>query len=138
MSNTKEQKSSDTPSEDQTLPKLCSNGCGFYANPSLENYCSQCFKKVKGDKPIPTEPKISSETTLEQNKKNSLQIDHSKCYTCKRKVGVMAYKCKCGFTFCKFHRLPEEHDCTYDFAAEQKKRLEEQNPVVSKRQLDSI
>lgn len=34
--------------------------------------------------------------------------------TCKKKVFITG-ECKCGKTFCINHRLPEEHDCTFDF-----------------------
>ena len=64
--------------------------------------------------------------------------DPSKCFLCNKKTGMYGFKCKCGGNFCKNHRLPEEHQCTFDFAAEGKKRLSDSNPVVYKGQLEQI
>lgn len=43
------------------------------------------------------------------------QIEHKKCWTCKKKIGIRGFKCKCTFTFCKKHRMPEDHICNFDF-----------------------
>lgn len=40
------------------------------------------------------------------------------CAYCKvslRIVDETIGKCKCGLTYCKKHRLPEEHACVYDY-----------------------
>ena len=50
--------------------------------------------------------------------------------SCKKSVNVMAFKCKCGMTFCSKHRLPADHDCKYDFKAEHQRKLTEENPKV--------
>jgi predicted nucleic acid binding AN1-type Zn finger protein len=34
---------------------------------------------------------------------------------CKKKTGLTANKCRCDKTFCPKHRLPEKHNCSYDF-----------------------
>ena len=34
---------------------------------------------------------------------------------CKRKTGLTATKCRCEKTFCPKHRLPEKHECTFDY-----------------------
>jgi predicted nucleic acid binding AN1-type Zn finger protein len=34
---------------------------------------------------------------------------------CKKKTGLTANKCRCDKTFCPKHRLPENHNCSYDF-----------------------
>ncbi len=37
------------------------------------------------------------------------------CETCGEKIGYLPFKCKyCGGVFCKKHRLPENHDCTFE------------------------
>ena len=37
------------------------------------------------------------------------------CNYCGKIVDYLPYKCKfCGMTFCKKHRLPENHDCPFD------------------------
>jgi predicted nucleic acid binding AN1-type Zn finger protein len=54
----------------------------------------------------------------------------NKCYKCSKKVGLLGFKCPCELTFCKFHRLPEDHECTHDFASVAKERLAKDNPMV--------
>lgn len=43
----------------------------------------------------------------------------------------MGFECKCSFSFCKVHRLPEDHDCNFDFVTAGKEKLKEANPVVA-------
>ncbi|MFX1558520.1 MAG: AN1-type zinc finger domain-containing protein, partial [Promethearchaeota archaeon] len=37
------------------------------------------------------------------------------CEHCGVEIGYLPFKCKyCGGTFCKKHRLPENHQCTFE------------------------
>lgn len=47
----------------------------------------------------------------------SVQKNKRKCYKCRCKLDLAASelgRCKCDFIFCELHRLPEQHDCSYD------------------------
>lgn len=46
-----------------------------------------------------------------------------RCEQCKKKLGLMEYKCKCEKLFCISHLQPQEHECTFDFKAEADKTL---------------
>lgn len=50
----------------------------------------------------------------------------------------MGHNCKCGFVYCKNHRLPEEHDCTFDFAAKERERLAKSNPLIAGNKIDKL
>ncbi|RAL43936.1 hypothetical protein DM860_014072 [Cuscuta australis] len=43
--------------------------------------------------------------------------DSNRCGSCWKKMGLMAFNCKCGFTFCVAHHYPETHNCSFDFKA---------------------
>ena len=43
-----------------------------------------------------------------KNKKCSFQ-------GCKKKISITSMKCRCKKKFCEKHRLPEQHECSYDF-----------------------
>ena len=47
----------------------------------------------------------------------------NRCYQCDKKTGIYGYPCKCDFNFCAEHRLPENHECGFDHAGFEKKRL---------------
>jgi hypothetical protein len=53
----------------------------------------------------------------------------SRCAECKKKLGVMEYKCKCGKILCISHLRAEEHICTYDYKSEGKEYLKKQIDV---------
>ena len=41
---------------------------------------------------------------------------------CNRKIKLTDFPCKCEKLFCKFHKLPEQHECEYDYKETSKKR----------------
>lgn len=47
-----------------------------------------------------------------------------RCNTCSKKTGLTGFTCRCGLLFCGQHRYPDEHKCTYDYMANDKKILE--------------
>ncbi len=53
----------------------------------------------------------------------------NRCSECKKKLGVMEYKCKCGKILCISHLRTEEHNCTHDYKAEGKEQLKKQIDV---------
>ena len=50
----------------------------------------------------------------------------TRCDTCKKKLGIMEYTCKCGKVFCITHLQAEEHECTYDYRTEKQAQLKQQ------------
>ena len=54
----------------------------------------------------------------------------SRCVECAKKTGLLGFSCKCGKVLCAQHRLPFEHNCTFDHKAAAHQRLSKQNPQV--------
>ena len=48
----------------------------------------------------------------------------SKCFNCKKKLGLLKYDCKCEHKFCVVCVLPESHNCKFNFVEEGKNQLE--------------
>lgn len=62
----------------------------------------------------------------------------SRCATCKKRVGLTGFKCRCGNLFCGSHRYSEAHECTFDYAAAGKDAIAKANPVIKAEKLDKI
>nr|AMB19672.1 putative A20/AN1-like zinc finger family protein 1 [Taraxacum kok-saghyz] len=54
----------------------------------------------------------------------------NRCSGCKRKVGLMGFRCRCGDMFCSEHRYSDRHDCSYDYKAAGREAIARENPVV--------
>lgn len=46
-----------------------------------------------------------------------------KCSVCNKKANGLGIICKCGLKFCMEHRMPEEHNCTFDFKTYYQKKI---------------
>ena len=67
---------------------------------------------------------------LPVEKSNSL-IARCSIDDCRKKVGIMPIVCRCNAIFCSKHRIPESHNCTFDYKTSGKEILQKQNPNVS-------
>ena len=39
----------------------------------------------------------------------------NRCQSCKKKVGLTGFTCRCGGLFCSIHRYSDKHDCSFDY-----------------------
>ena len=53
---------------------------------------------------------------------------------CNRRLKLTDIECKCNQVFCKIHKYPDSHNCTYDYKENNKKqqRIDEMKCVSNK------
>ena len=56
---------------------------------------------------------MNPEPIMQKEKKR-----YTRCTTCKKKLGLMEYMCKCEKLFCISHLQPQDHACTFNYKAE--------------------
>ena len=57
---------------------------------------------------------------------------------CSRKTGLIIFVCRCKKEFCIKHRMPEIHNCDFDYKTEQRKLLEKQNELIAPQKILKI
>ncbi|KAK6164188.1 hypothetical protein DH2020_001052 [Rehmannia glutinosa] len=62
----------------------------------------------------------------------------NKCSTCKKRVGLTGFKCRCGNLFCGSHRYSDKHNCPFDYRTAARDAIAKANPVVKAEKLDKI
>ncbi|KAL7646688.1 UNVERIFIED_CONTAM: hypothetical protein RMT77_001941 [Armadillidium vulgare] len=62
----------------------------------------------------------------------------NKCQTCKKKVGLTGFTCRCGGLYCSVHRYSNEHRCTFDYRELGAEEIRRNNPVVKGEKIQKI
>lgn len=62
----------------------------------------------------------------------------TRCQSCRKKVGLTGFKCKCGMLFCGTHRYAEAHNCTFDYRTAEREKLAAANPLVQAAKVERI
>ncbi|KAE9003960.1 hypothetical protein PF010_g16071 [Phytophthora fragariae] len=57
-----------------------------------------------------------------------VQKNKKRCWECKKKVGLTAIECRCGYVFCSGHRYADQHNCSFDFKTADRAELARRNP----------
>ncbi|XP_042540211.1 AN1-type zinc finger protein 3 isoform X2 [Dipodomys merriami] len=81
-------------------------------SPSKEEY-SQSENEASPVK----RPRLLERTERAEEASRSKQKSRRRCFQCQTKLELVQQElgsCRCGFVFCMLHRLPEQHDCTFD------------------------
>ncbi|KAG9448452.1 hypothetical protein H6P81_008417 [Aristolochia fimbriata] len=135
---------------------LCVNNCGFPGNPATNNMCQNCFnssgllsppscsthdKHNKSFLPIRSSSdhrSISSSAPLVIQDRSHTPLDShteelrqvNRCSSCRKKVGLTGFRCRCGDLFCGRHRYSDRHVCNFDYKAAARDAIARENPVV--------
>ena len=143
-------------------PILCVNNCGFFGNSMTNNMCSKCYRdfiKVTTLAAPVVEKKVftaasSSTVPLEAVKPDEVPaaaavVDSqaaqeppkppsNRCLSCRNKVGLTGFQCRCGGTFCSMHRYADSHECSFDYKKAGREQIAKQNPVVMAEKINKI
>lgn len=91
----------------------------------------------------PVEPKVisvpeSSASDLGENEDAKPKQGPNRCTTCKKRVGLTGFNCRCGHLFCSIHRYSDKHECPFDYRTAGRDAIAKANPVVKAEKLDKI
>jgi len=54
----------------------------------------------------------------------------NRCLSCKKKLGLTGFSCRCGGLYCAIHRYSDKHECSFDYKAMGEKEISENNPLI--------
>jgi hypothetical protein len=54
----------------------------------------------------------------------------NRCSSCRKRVGLTGFRCRCGELFCGQHRYSDRHGCSYDYKGAARDAIARENPVV--------
>ncbi|XP_077210363.1 zinc finger A20 and AN1 domain-containing stress-associated protein 8-like isoform X2 [Tasmannia lanceolata] len=80
----------------------------------------------------PADASASSEGTEVKAKEGP-----NRCNTCRKRVGLTGFSCRCGNLFCSSHRYSDKHDCPFDYRTSGRDAIAKANPVVKAEKLDN-
>ncbi|XP_055546682.1 AN1-type zinc finger protein 5-like [Wyeomyia smithii] len=81
-----------------------------------------------------SQPNTSEDTDDETDSKKK----KNRCMTCRKKVGLTGFDCRCGGLFCAIHRYSDKHDCTFDYREFGAAEIRRNNPVVDGEKIQKI
>ncbi|KAL3327570.1 hypothetical protein AABB24_035312 [Solanum stoloniferum] len=97
--------------------QLCANNCGFFGNSTTENYCSKCYQDIeerksdaksidslfspikRGSEKMIVESIVLIPDLVEAAATQVVTPQLNRCLICKKKMGLMGFKCRCGTIF---------------------------------------
>nr|XP_017252170.1 PREDICTED: zinc finger A20 and AN1 domain-containing stress-associated protein 4-like [Daucus carota subsp. sativus] len=73
-----------------------------------------------------------------QDSEVKVNVGPNRCCSCRKRVGLTGFSCRCGNLYCADHRYPEKHECSFDYRSAEKDAIKKANPVVKREKLDKI
>ncbi|KAI3994100.1 hypothetical protein MKX01_012357 [Papaver californicum] len=62
----------------------------------------------------------------------------NRCMSCKKRVGLTGFNCRCGGMFCSVHRYSEKHECSFDYRSAGREAIAKANPLVKAEKIQKI
>lgn len=83
----------------------------------------------------PVSTSMPNSTAVSFNKKKTTRCSYR---SCKKKVNIVGFTCRCSkeFVFCSKHL--NAHECTFDFRKDAQERIKKDNPIVIASKIDKI
>jgi len=71
-----------------------------------------------------------AEDKVDELEKEVKKPKKNRCASCKKKVGLTGFTCRCGGMYCGLHRYSDKHECDFDYNALGKAEIAKANPVI--------
>ena len=115
------------------------SGCIFYGSYLTKWYCSQCYS-IRDNNRSDNLSQIESPDNIDHDKIQDTPdpVDTGLCFKCNRNVGLLGFKCRCGYIYCKIHRNFTTHDCSYNWKEWDQQNLEKNLQGYENSKIDKI
>lgn len=80
----------------------------------------------------------SAADASKQDDDKPVQENRGRCFCCRKKIGLLGFECRCGYTFCSSHRHAVDHSCPFDYATMDKAQLAKNNNKVVAAKVDKL
>lgn len=101
-----------------------------------EESTSEAKVSVKTEELQTSVPEVSAQVAVETEDKPKAK--KNRCLTCRKKVGLTGFDCRCGNVFCGVHRYSDMHNCTFDYKADAAEKIRKENPVIVGEKIQKI
>ncbi|PHT67529.1 hypothetical protein T459_27016 [Capsicum annuum] len=61
-----------------------------------------------------------------------------KCTSCRKRVALMRFSCKCGDLFCAVHHYSDKHNCPFNYRNAGQNAIAKPNPIIVAEKLNKI
>ncbi|XP_018023394.1 zinc finger A20 and AN1 domain-containing stress-associated protein 9 [Hyalella azteca] len=124
-----------------TVPSISSESCnneggdGCEGNSALPGLCPGDLSSAAALAASPLDAELDSSSSSD---KEPAKKKKNKCQSCKKKVGLTGFTCRCGGLFCSVHRYSNEHRCTFDYRELGAEEIRRNNPVIKGEKIQKI
>ncbi|CAO2211428.1 unnamed protein product [Urochloa humidicola] len=91
----------------------------FSAAPAAAPF-SPAVDRMAATGPVESSPSKAPRTSSSVNR----------CHSCRKRVGLTGFRCRCGELFCGAHRYSDRHECSFDYKGVGRDAIARENPVV--------
>ena len=75
---------------------------------------------------------------LDEGGEGMAKESSTRCSTCRKRVGLTGFSCRCGNLFCSVHRYTDKHECSFDYRTAARDAIAKGNPVIKAEKLGKI
>lgn len=128
----------------QDQAKLAASSIGSIVNETSSSNGSEAVAAAPVDVQVSSvQPKIisvqpSCGSVLRESVEAKPKEGPSRCSSCKKRVGLTGFKCRCGNLYCASHRYSDKHNCPFDYRTAARDAITKANPVIKPEKLDKI
>ena len=66
-------------------------------------------------------------------------MQKKRCLKCNKKIkSVMIFPCKCENYYCNKHKIPQDHNCSFNFIKEHQEKLRKKNKKIIADKLEGM
>uniref|UniRef100_A0A8D1IDE7 AN1-type zinc finger protein 3 n=1 Tax=Sus scrofa TaxID=9823 RepID=A0A8D1IDE7_PIG len=112
-----EETTSDNNNTSITTPTLSSSQQPLPTELNVTSPSKEEYSQSENEASPVKRPRLLESTEHPEETSRSKQKSRRRCFQCQTKLELVQQElgsCRCGYVFCMLHRLPEQHDCTFD------------------------
>uniref|UniRef100_A0A4X1SRR0 AN1-type zinc finger protein 3 n=2 Tax=Sus scrofa TaxID=9823 RepID=A0A4X1SRR0_PIG len=112
-----EETTSDNNNTSITTPTLSSSQQPLPTELNVTSPSKEEYSQSENEASPVKRPRLLESTERPEETSRSKQKSRRRCFQCQTKLELVQQElgsCRCGYVFCMLHRLPEQHDCTFD------------------------